>query len=223
MVRATARAKEPEQDPRWTRTRRALIAAGRRLLVRRPVEDLTVLDIVRAARVSQPSFYNHFASKDELVEAIAADFFENDVAYKVGVFARTADPAEAIAANAIHTLRLARSDPAVAWVMVRSAAMRSLPSAGPDDGLVRMIDSGSRTGRFRIAEARVAAAAIRGAACALLRETLLGGAPADVERQLAELALRMLGLSGREVARVAARAMARVAAEPARSKPVSLK
>lgn len=223
MVRDTARSKESQEDPRWTRTRRALIDAGRRLLACRPVEDLTVMDVVRTARLSQPSFYNHFSSKEELVEAVAADFFESDVAYKKGVFDRAADPAEAIATNAIHTLMVARRDPAVAWVMVRSGAMRELPRAKAEDGLVRMIAAGVRKGRLRVANAEVAASAIRGAASSLLRDTLLGGTPPDVERQLAELVLRMLGLNAREARTVAERAMARVAAEPARGTPVSLR
>jgi AcrR family transcriptional regulator len=222
MSHAAARPGEPRADPRWERTRRALLKAGRRLLARRPVESVTVLEIVRAARVSQPSFYNHFSSREALVEAIAADFFESDVAYKIDVFDRTADPAEAIAVNAIHTLRVARQDPAVAWVMVRSGAMRDLPHANPADGLVRMIEEGARKGRLRVADAAVTAAAIRGVACSLLRETLLGGAPADIEQQLAELVLRMLGLKARDSRAVAERAMARVAAEPARTRPVAL-
>lgn len=192
-------------DPRWERTRRALLDAGRRVFARRGVESATVLEIVRDAGVSQPSFYNHFASKDALVEAIAADLFERDVAYKVEVFKRVADPAEAIAMNARHTLQVARRDPAVAWVMVRSGAMRELRrSAGPDD-LVRMIDAGIASGRFSVTDARVAAAVIRGAAYPLLQDILQERAPPDVETQFAELVLRMLGLERAEAGAVAAR------------------
>jgi len=193
-------------DPRWERTRRALLDGGRRVLARKGVEAATVLEIVREAGVSQPSFYNHFASKDQLVEAIAADLFERDVSYKVRVFSRVADPAEAIAMNVRHTLRVAKRDPAVAWVMVRSGAMRELARPRRADDLVNMISAGARSGRFRIADARVAAAVIRGAAYPLLQDILQGRAPADVETQFAELVLRMLGLPDREAAAVAARA-----------------
>lgn len=207
---ATTARRPASPDPRWERTRRALVDAGRRVLARKGVEAATVLEIVREAGVSQPSFYNHFASRDELVEAIAADLFEADVAHKVRVFDRAADPAEALAANAVHTLRVARRDPAVAWVMVRSGAMRDLRrTRGPDD-LVRMIESGMRRGRFRVADARVAAAVIRGAAYPLLQDILQGRAPADVETQFAELVLRMLGLTRREAGTVAVRAAAAV-------------
>ncbi len=202
------RALAARDDPRWERTRRALLDGGRRVLARKGVEAATVLEIVREAGVSQPSFYNHFASKDQLVEAIAADLFERDIRHKVQVFSRIADPAEAIAMNVRHTLQVAKRDPAVAWVMVRSGAMRELARPRHGDDLVNMISAGARSGRFRIADARVAASVIRGAAYPLLQDILQGQAPADVETQFAELVLRMLGLPDREAAAVAARASA---------------
>jgi len=211
-LRATHAPHARKDDPRWERTRGALLAAGRRVFAHKGVEAATVLEIVREAGVSQPSFYNHFPSKDALVEAIAAETFERDVAVKVDVFSRVADPAAAIAINARHTLAVARHDPAVAWVMVHSGAMRDLRRGpGPDD-LVRMIEAGMAGGRFRVPDARVAAAVIRGAAYPLLQDILQGRAPPDVETQFAELVLRMLGLDAR-----AAAAAAR--AEPPRADP----
>jgi AcrR family transcriptional regulator len=177
------------------------------------VETATVLEIVREAGVSQPSFYNHFASMQALVEAIAADFFKRDVAYKVDVFRQATDPAEAIAINAIHTLRVARRDPAVAWVMVRSGAMREPAYRSDGDDLVRMIGVGARRRRFQVADPGVAAAAIRGAAYPLLQDMLLGRAPPDVERQFAVLLLQMLGIAAKDAAAIATRAAAVVAQE----------
>jgi AcrR family transcriptional regulator len=218
----TAARRLPEStrtDPRWERTRRALIDAGRRVLARNGAAAATVMEIVREAGVSQPSFYNHFASLDALIEAIAADFFEADIAHKVRVFSRTADPAEAIAMNAVHTLRVARTDPAVAWVMVRRGSLQEVGHKRAGDNLVRMINAGLRKGRFRVSDAGVAAAAIRGAACPLLQDMLLDRAPPDVERQFAALLLQMLGLSHREANAVADKvAQSAAAPEP---QPVS--
>jgi AcrR family transcriptional regulator len=206
-------------DPRWERTRRALLDAGRRVLARKGASAATVMEIVREAGVSQPSFYNHFVSLDSLIEAIAADFFEADIAHKVGVFSRTADPAEAIAMNAIHTLSVARKDPAVAWVMVRQGSLQEVGHKRAGDALVRMIAAGLRKGRFRVGDPGVAAAAIRGAACPLLQDMLLGRAPPDVERQFSVLVLQMLGLPHREATDVATRVAQSAAALPAQ--PVS--
>ena len=72
--------KDPKDKPdaRWLRTRQQLIKGGRKVFSEQGVEAASVLDIIRAAGVSQPSFYNHFASKDELAREIAAEFFLRD-------------------------------------------------------------------------------------------------------------------------------------------------
>ena len=89
-------------DARWARTRHRLLEGGRRAFAEAGVEATTVLEIVRAAGVSQPSFYNHFESKGELAREITAEFFRNDRQQKLAVFEQIADPAEAIAST-IHS------------------------------------------------------------------------------------------------------------------------
>ncbi len=44
-----------KQDPRWERTRQALIEGGRRVMARKGVDAASVLEIVKAAGVSQVS------------------------------------------------------------------------------------------------------------------------------------------------------------------------
>jgi AcrR family transcriptional regulator len=169
------------------------------------VEYATVLEVVREAGVSQPSFYNHFKSKEELAEAVVADFFQSDAAFKIRVFEAVEDPAEAIAINARHTLRVASHDPIVAWVMVRGGLERNLLPTSDFDELARMITVGVKRGRFRNVNPRVAALLIRGAALSLLQDILQGTAPASVETDFAELVLRMLSVPEPEISELAAR------------------
>jgi AcrR family transcriptional regulator len=194
-----------EFDPRRERTRRALLDGGRRVMAAKGVEGATVLEIVREAGVSQPSFYNHFQSKEKLVNAIVADFFQSDAAYKIRVFDAVDDPAEALAINALHTLRVASDDPIVAWVMVRGGDSRNLLPTSNSDELARMITVGLRSGRFCGVNPHVAALVIRGAAYPLLQDILQGGAPASVETDFIELILRMLGVSNEEAVDIARR------------------
>ena len=194
-----------DPDPRRERTRSALIAGGRRIMAEKGVERATVLEIVREAGVSQPSFYNHFESKQELAEAVVTDFFQSDAAFKIRVFDIVDDPAEAIAINVRHTLRVASHDPIVAWVMVHGGAGSNLLPIGDSDDLARMITVGVERGRFRNVNPRVAALVIRGAAFPLLQDILQGSAPETVETDFAELVLRMLGVPEKECSEIAAR------------------
>jgi AcrR family transcriptional regulator len=194
-----------DPDPRRERTRSALIAGGRRIMAEKGVERATVLEIVREAGVSQPSFYNHFESKQELADAVVTDFFQSDAAFKIRVFDVVDDPAEAIAINARHTLRVASHDPIVAWVMVHGGASSNLLPIGDSDDLAQMITVGVERGRFRNVNPRVAALVIRGAAFPLLQDILQGSAPETVETNFAELVLRMLGVPEKECSEIAAR------------------
>ena len=194
-----------KQDPRWEKTRLALLEGGRRIMAHKGVDKATVLEIVKIARVSQPSFYNHFASKEELAQAIAAEFFQADAAFKSRVFRKAEDPAEAIAINSRHTLKVATRDPVVAWVVVRGGSGRNLLRIGDPDQLVKMIHTGMEKGRFRELDPRVLAEVIRAAAFPLLHDILQGTAPDNIEIQFAELVLLMLGIPAQEAADIAAR------------------
>jgi len=169
------------------------------------VEAATVLEIVREAGVSQPSFYNHFESKESLAAAIAADFFQSDATFKIRIFDKIEDPAEAIAINIRHTLRVAKQDPVVAWVLVRGGAGRNLLHTSDSDELAKMISIGLKTGRFDDVNPRVAALVIRGAAFTLLQDILQGTAPPTIETEFAELVLRMLGVPHDQIPEIAAR------------------
>lgn len=62
------------KDPRALRTRNALIQAVLRLLNDHEVADLNVSQIVKEAGVSRQVFYQHFADRDALILAAAADW-----------------------------------------------------------------------------------------------------------------------------------------------------
>lgn len=54
-------------DPRAERVRNSLLKAGMGLMRERPVAGISVADLVRAAGVSRPAFYKHFADRDDLL------------------------------------------------------------------------------------------------------------------------------------------------------------
>lgn len=69
MPRAATLLQE-EASPRLTRTRKALIEAGQRLISAGRMNAATIDDIVREADVAKGSFYNHFPDRDALVQHV---------------------------------------------------------------------------------------------------------------------------------------------------------
>jgi len=200
-------------DARWARTRQRLLDGGREVFAAKGAEATSVQEIVRAAGVSQPSFYNHFASKDELARAIAAEFFRTDRQAKQAVFNTVDDPAEAIAINVYQTLSLATQDPVIAWTLIKSETLRNLVISSNTDPLADMIRTGIEAGRFAATNPHTVALAIRGGAFAVLQDMLSDSSTDNACVCYQELTLRMLGLSPAETMQVVQRANKRLQLE----------
>jgi AcrR family transcriptional regulator len=203
-------APKDKDDARWIRTRQRLLDGGRKAFAERGVEATTVLEIVRAAGVSQPSFYNHFDSKDELAREIAAEFFRKDRRVKLAVFKAIDDPAEAIAINVFHTLSIATDDPVISWTLIKSETLRALVISSDNDPLADMIRAGIKQDRFFACNPHTTALAIRGGTLAVMQDILNGNAEEDVCSCFQELVLRMLGLTPDESTRVVKNAQLRI-------------
>lgn len=67
---------KPRLDRRIVRSRNAILSAFERLLMDKPLADITVSAIAREANVDRKTFYVHFGTVDGLLDAIAADVVE---------------------------------------------------------------------------------------------------------------------------------------------------
>ena len=65
--------KKPRLDRRIVRSRNAILTAFERLLMEKPLADITVSAIAREANVDRKTFYVHFGTVDGLLDAIAED------------------------------------------------------------------------------------------------------------------------------------------------------
>jgi len=110
-----------------TASRQRLLAGMAAAIAERPFPEVTVADVVRLARTSRRTFYEHFADKQECLVAL----IEDDHLRLVATIA------EAVDRNAAWTLQVrqaietwmnaVRSDPSITlnWI-------RTIPALGPD-------------------------------------------------------------------------------------------
>ena len=88
-------------DLRVVKTERSIEGALRRLLRERPLEDITVKEIVREAEVSKPTFYLHYADKYELAQKVGrqvVDSLTDEMRRELDMVER-GDGAEAVLAS----------------------------------------------------------------------------------------------------------------------------
>ena len=194
-------------DRRKARTRRALIDAARRILADGGSTDVSIQEITDTADVGFGTFYNHFETKAELFEAAVREVLEEYGAALDRACEDLTDSAEIYVVGVRMTARLAATQPAVAQVLVQVG----MSYAWAEDGLaaraLRDIQRGIDDGRFTIDDARLGLLSTAGCVLAFLQLALdrPGDLSDDDADTLAEMLLRMLGMTARSAAAVAHR------------------
>jgi len=202
--------KEPaRRNPRAERTRAALVAAGRRLFSERPVDAVTVDDLVQAAEVGKGSFYNHFEDRDALMHVISREIRTS----VEGAIARAnedeRDPARRVARAVCSYLRYAIDETVPARVLVRIYSGHTSMHLPLNRGLVDDITNGLSQGRFAVPTIEAGVLYVLGVTqlslVRLTQEPTLSLA-VSLSQQMCALMLRGLGIPGAEADLIAAQA-----------------
>ena len=201
-------APQPDRHARRReQTRRQLLAAARTLFARQGVDNTRINEITEEADVGFGSFYNHFESKEAIVEAVLGETLAAQGAALASVTADIEDPAEVVAAAHRYFVNLARSDPEWGWLLIRLGTAQTTVLQALAPFAQRDLERGVKAGRFQVPNLRVALYGSGGALLMVMRDVLDGHAPKRADRDHAEGVLRMLGLSAKDAAEVACRPM----------------
>src|SRR5580704_9939754 len=196
-------------NPRAARTKAALMAAGRRLLSLHPIDAVTVDDIVQAAEVGKGSFYNHFADREALGRAVAAQVRSSVEAAIGRANAGVEDPARRLARAVCTYLRFALDEPEAAGVLVHIHSGHTSLAAPLNRGLVEDLETGLASGRFEVATVESGVLYVLGVTQLALVRIVQEPNQAfaiSLSQQMGALVLRGLGLPGAEADSLAARA-----------------
>jgi AcrR family transcriptional regulator len=190
-------------DPRPERTRRRLIDAARALIAEKGVAGLRIAELTDVAGVGMGSFYNHFATKEALVEAVASESLRALAAEIVA--APDGSPADAavVPMTALRRfVRLAYDDPEFSRILVNLSRGEELfveaISPYARTALNRAVDAGA----YEIDDVEVAATAIIAGALGVIRRILDGELGANADVPLARMVLLGFGLAPDEATRI---------------------
>jgi AcrR family transcriptional regulator len=180
-----------------------LIEAAARLISEHGIEGLRLREICTAADIGMGSFYSHFATKEELVEAVVADHVGSIAEAIIERALSRDDPAEVAALAHRLFIALTAQDAQLAWLLVRldhgEALLEtaSLPRFGP------VLERGIASGRFAPLNVDVMVSFIVGATLAVMRGILEGRLGPDAGVESARILLGACGLSDQEARRIA--------------------
>jgi AcrR family transcriptional regulator len=183
--------------------RERLIESARTLIARKGIDETTIADITDAADVAIGSFYNHFRSKEELVESLVATAIETHGTALDSLAASVSDPAELLSICIRHTVRMADHDPVWAWFAVRAGLYVRELELGLGARLMRDLQRGIDSGCFTPRDVRSALVVIGGATVAAMQGRLIGVLDEPADHLIAEHVLRMLGVPAAEAERIA--------------------
>jgi AcrR family transcriptional regulator len=195
----------PRGSRRRALTRRALTGAAAELIAEKGVAGLRIQEITERADVALGSFYNHFKTKDELVEAVVAETIEVRAAAIVERMAPIGDPAEVVSFACRRVIRIAYDEPELAWLFVHLDRADVLFEAMVLPYWMETLERGIACGRFDIGDTQIALTAVTGGALAVMRAVLEGRYGDDAAALFAEGVLRSLGVSDAEARELVSR------------------
>ena len=195
------------QARRREQTRARLLGAAAALFARQGVDNTRINEITDRADVGFGSFYNHFRSKEEIIQAVLKETLAAQGAAVAALTAGLADPAEVVAVAHRHFVELARTDPDWASLLIRLDGTQTLALDALGPLAEQDIAAGTSVGRFQVANRWMPMIEAGGALLSVMRDVLGGRAPKDAGRLHTEGVLRLLGLTLVDAAEVARRPM----------------
>ncbi|SEO28073.1 transcriptional regulator, TetR family [Rhodospirillales bacterium URHD0017] len=187
------------------RTRRQVIAAAIGVLTQRGSALATMQEIAAAADVAPATLYNHFRTKDDLLQGVALHVAETLCRRIAESYAHVRDAAERMAIGNRRYIWLAEQSPGWALLVldiglaVPPLAQRVTQDARADLRL------GLKQKRFRVASEAAAMDLISGTVSQAMRSVALGLAPARHDVAVAATVLRGLGMAADEALALARR------------------
>lgn len=195
MPRATAAGAHPNRMSRQRqKTRERLVRAALSVMAVKGVETATIADITEAADVGFGSFYNHFTSKEEILETATLELFDRIGAKIDETIGSIEDPCLALA-TAIRLfvgILITRRD--WAQFIIRVSVIPGYKRFGMYARLFRDIDKIKASKALEIPDPGITTYAVGGAMLFMIVALIEGDLPEEgAGERIAAVALRMLG------------------------------
>ncbi len=190
---------------RRERTRAKLLAAARAVMARKGTGATTIQEITEQADVGFGSFYNHFESKEAIVEAMIGEVEETFARALDQIADVVDDPAEVVAASVRNMMERVIAEPDWGRFMANSRLSAPHLQTGFGARFARDVRLGIEAGRFSVEDLEATLVAVGGAVFALAAACLDDVIDFEAPERTAILVLNLLGIPSPEAVEVAHR------------------
>jgi AcrR family transcriptional regulator len=204
MPTRSADAEPSRGHKKRARTRNQLIDAGVQVLARKG-ESLTISDVVAEAQVSNGTFYNYFADREELIDALAEHSLLS-LAARAAIETTDKDPARRFAFATLRVLKCATEDPTWGRAVLRLAGNRRSFPHEMHRYLGEDLATGFDQGRFEVGPDEITLDLITGLILMSIRRIVREDAGPDHAERVLTRALTTVGISKDEATILAANA-----------------
>jgi AcrR family transcriptional regulator len=187
------------------RTQAQLLHAAVQVISGRGLQGTTMQLVAQAAGVTTATLYNHFSTKEALVQRLAVTLGQTLCHAINDSYGHITDAAERMAIGQRRYVLLAAESPA--WAQLLLDVMAAVPEVMAEIAKYPLADLrlGIRQKKFKVPSEAIALDVILGACQAAMRRVALGLAPAKHDIACAQAVLRALGVPAEAAAEVATR------------------
>lgn len=172
-------------------------------MAKRSVDALTIEEIIQQAQVGKGSFYNHFASKEELFFATMDECIAEIAQEIITIKGKIEDPAEFIAAGIRIYVDRATDDAELARFIVTATASTAILARYSEAVIRQTIEEGVRAKRFTLRNPELFFTLVTTGATATIAGQLEGKFGQTIGSELAASVLQLAGLDSDEATAIA--------------------
>ncbi|MBC5784270.1 helix-turn-helix transcriptional regulator [Ramlibacter sp. USB13] len=193
------------------RTQGALVRAAVEVFGARGVAAATIQEVAQVAGLTPATVYNHFASKEELLERVIVVLAQSLCRAIAESQARVADGAERVAIGQRRYVLLAQESPGWALLLLDLAATTPSLLAHIEPYPLADLRLAAKQKRLKVPNEAIGLDVLQGICTMAMRRVALGLAPAKYDVAVATVVLRALGMGAEEAAEVARRPLPELA------------
>lgn len=189
-------------------TRRRLMRSAYEIIAERGLEGLVIQEITQFADVGYGTFYNHFPSKEAIVDAVIDAAFQRIMEFHDKASAIWPDPVDAFGMGMRASLNEAKNDRMWGWFVIRSALSGGQSfHRGVAAHLKKRIEECAAAGFVECDDLDMARHVIGGILLIGTINLVSADVAEDYERRLIETGLKSLGIPADRIHGVISRPM----------------